>query len=136
MKVFPEMVLDEFVRLVNNELNNSIYQINVKHNDGLIISDIKGVFVKDCESKLPTLPYILVSIEAGTFTEKDRIIEASIYNLTLELKIPRQKELYRYYSRYAEAVSDVVSNNTVGEVWQYLEIVAIEGGKLVVRAEC
>ena len=136
MKVFPEMVLDEFVRLVNNELNDSIYQINVKHNDGLIISDIKGVFVKDCESKLPTLPYILVSIEAGTFTEKDRIIEACIYNLTLELKIPRQKELYRYYSRYAEAVSDVIEKNSFGETWQFLEMTEIEGEKIVVRAEC
>lgn len=130
------MVLDEFVRLVNNELNDSIYQINVKHNDGLIISDIKGVFVKDCESKLPTLPYILVSIEAGTFTEKDRIIEACIYNLTLELKIPRQKELYRYYSRYAEAVSDVIEKNSFGETWQFLEMTEIEGEKIVVRAEC
>ncbi len=130
------MVLDEFVRLMSEELNDSICKINVQHNDGLVISDVSGVFVKDCEKSPTSLPYLLVSIENGTFTEKDRIIEASIYDLKMELNLSRQNELYRHYSRYAEAVSDVIGRNNFGETWQFLKMTEIKGEKIVVRAEC
>lgn len=136
MRVYPEKVLDEFVKMMKDKLNDSIYQINVKHNDGLIIADINDVVIKGCEKGSRFLPYICVSIENGTFTEKDRIIEASIYNLKLEINITRQKELYKHYSRYAEAICDVISNNTVGESWQFLEMVELNGEKVLVRAEC
>ena len=83
MKSF-ETVYNQLTDLFINKLPDYINKTNEEHNDGLILKYFTN---KDLSSKSTQLPYFTFSTETATYSEKDRIIENTVYEVSLEIKL-------------------------------------------------
>lgn len=65
------------------------------------------------------------------YSEKDRIIENTIYTVSIELKLQTNIELRPIiFSRYSEAIALIIQKN---DMWIDCKITNSEGNKIVMR---
>ena len=83
MKSF-ETVYNQLTDLFINKLPDYINKTNEEHNDGLILKNFTN---KDLSSKSKQLPYFIFSTETATYSEKDRIIENTVFEVSFEIKL-------------------------------------------------
>lgn len=95
------------------ELPEYIKKENKKNNDGIVLKTFTN---KNLIEECIKLPYFIFSIEDSEYTEKDRVIENTIFNVLIEIKIENfNRDVVVFYSRYFEAVKQMFIESEVSE---------------------
>ena len=127
MKSF-ETVYNQLSDLFINKLPDYINKTNEEHNDGLILKNFTN---KDLSSKSTQLPYFTFSTETATYSEKDRIIENSVYEVSFEIKLENyinNKEII--FWRYVEAIQNMLREAEIPEI---IELEKVEKQKIYIK---
>lgn len=126
MKSF-ETVYNQLTDLFINKLPDYINKTNEEHNDGLILKNFAN---KDLSSKSTQLPYFTFSTETATYSEKDRIIENTVYEVSFEIKLENyisNKEIN--FWRYVEAIQNMLRETETTEI---IELEKVEKQKIYI----
>lgn len=127
MKSF-EPVYKELEYLLIQKLPKCIEKINKEYNDGIILKPFEN---KSLEENCIKTPSFIFNIEESEYFEKDRIVENTIYTLSIELKLQPNIELRPIiFSRYSEAISLIIQKN---DMWIDCKITNSKGNKIVMR---
>ena len=127
MKSF-ETVYNQLTDLFINKLPDYINKTNEEHNDGLILKNFAN---KDLSSKSTQLPYFTFSTETATYSEKDRIIENTVYEVSLEIKLENyinNKEII--FWRYVESMQNMLREAETPEI---IELEKVEKQKIYIK---
>ena len=105
MKDF-ETVYNELENLLIKKLPEYIEKINKQHNDGLLIKPFEN---KSLEENCIKQPCFKLTFTGGEYSEKDRIIENTIFNVCLEiyLQTNSDKKIFNLW-RYVEAINNLL----------------------------
>lgn len=127
MKSF-EPVYKELEYLLIQKLPKCIEKINKEYNDGIILKPFEN---KSLEENCIKTPSFIFNIEESEYSEKDRIVENTIYTVSIELKLQPNIELRPIiFSRYSEAISLIIQKN---DMWIDCKITNSKGNKIVMR---
>ena len=127
MKSF-EPVYKELEYLLIQKLPDYIEKINKEHNDEIILKPFEN---KSLEENCIKTPSFIFSVEESEYSEKDRIVENTIYTVSIELKLQPNIELRPIiFSRYSEAISLIIQKNYM---WIDCKITNSKGNKIVMR---
>lgn len=127
MKSF-EPVYKELEYLLIQKLPDYIEKINKEHNDGIILKPFENTSLSENCIKTPSF---IFNIEETEYSEKDRIVENTIYTVSIELKLQPNIELRPIiFSRYSEAISLIIQKNYM---WIDCKITNSKGNKIVMR---
>ena len=127
MKNF-ESVYKELENLFINKLPDYIEKVNIEHNDGIIIKPFENTKLEENCINLPSFSFAL---EQAEYEEKDRIIENTIYEISLDIKLhPNTDKQTIIFFRYAEAINMTIKDS---ESWQDCRITNIKGKKIIIR---
>ncbi len=123
-----ESVYKELENLFINKLPEYIEKINKEHNDGIILKPFENKSMEENCIKTPSFSFKLEETENE---EKDRIIENTIYTISLEIKLPPNTEnksiiLYRYFETINMSIIEY-------EGCQEIKILSIRGYKVFIR---
>ena len=104
-----ESIYHELENLFIHNLSDCIEKINKEHNDGIIIKQFSNTTLSGTCIKTPSF---IFNIEESELSEKDRIIENTVYKIIIEINLPPNPEnklilLCRYY----EAIELSINNN-------------------------
>ena len=127
MKSF-ETVYNQLSDLFINKLPDYINKTNEEHNDGLILKNFAN---KDLSSKSTQLPYFTFSTETATYSEKDRIIENTVYEVSFEIKLENyinNKEII--FWRYVESIQNMLREAETPEI---IELEKVEKQKIYIK---
>ncbi len=127
MKSFED-VYDKLNSLFIENLADYIYRINENHNDGIIIKDFKNQSLKD---KPIQTPNYIFNFENSENTEKDRVLNNTVFVISLEIKTEIKSDLIAFW-RYFEAIQKLLTeqnelNTTITEV---------SGNKIYIKITC
>ena len=123
-----ESIYKELENLFINKLPDYIEKINVEHNDGIIIKTFENTKLEENCINLPSFSFAL---EQAEYEEKDRIIENSVYEISLDIKLhPNTDKQTIIFFRYAEAINLTIKES---ENWQDCRITNIKGKKIIIR---
>lgn len=105
MKSF-EPVYKELEYLFIEKLPEYIEKINIEHNDGIILKSFENHnLAEDCIKK----PYFKFGLEESEYSEKDRIIEVTIFKISLDLFLScESSKNYILLWRYVEAITKMI----------------------------
>ena len=127
MKSF-EPVYKELEYLLIQKLPECIDKSNKEHNDGIILKPFEN---KSLEENCIKTPSFIFSIEESEYSEKDRIVENTIYTVSIELKLQQNTELRPIiFSRYSEAIVLIIQKN---DMWIDCKITNSNGNKIIMR---
>ena len=120
MKSF-EPVYKELEYLFIEKLPEYIEKINIEHNDGIILKSFENHnLAEDCIKK----PYFKFGLEESEYSEKDRIIENSIFVFSLEIKlIQESKQETIIFWRYVEAIQKLFEESETKCLYEILKII-------------
>ncbi len=123
-----ESVYKELENLFINKLPDYIDKINVEHNDGIIIKPFENTKLEENCINLPSFSFAL---EQAKYEEKDRIIENTVYEISLDIKLhPNTDKQTIIFFRYAEAINMTIKDS---ENWQDCRIMNIKGKKIFIK---
>ena len=101
-----ESVYKKLENLFINKLPDYIDKINVEHNDGIIIKPFENTKLEENCINLPSFNFTL---EQAEYEEKDRIIENTVYEISLDIKLhPNTDKQTIIFFRYAEAIQTMI----------------------------
>lgn len=127
MKNF-EPVYKELENLFINKLPENIEKINMEHNDGIILKSFENTTL---EANCIKTPSFVFDIEETDYSEKDRIIENTVFSISLEIKLQSHSEnRIILLCRYLEAIEKTLSDN---ENWLECKIINISANKIFIR---
>lgn len=123
-----EPVYKELEELLVQKLAEYIEKVNKKYNDGIILKTLENHTLEEYCVKRPCFKF---GIEETEYSEKDRIIENSIFTISLELKLPQEtkKETIIFW-RYAESIQKLFDE--IESEWFY-QITEIKENKVFIR---
>ena len=127
MKSF-ETVYNQLTDLFINKLPDYINKTNEEHNDGLILKNFTN---KDLSSKSTQLPYFIFSTETARYSEKDRIIENTVYEVSFEIILENyinNKEII--FWRYVESMQNLLKEIETPEI---IELEKVEKQKIYIK---
>ena len=105
MKNF-EPVYKELENLFICKFPEYIVKINKEHNDGIILKPFGNKSLEENCIKTPSFSF---KLEETEYEEKDRIIENTIYTISLEIKLPSNTEDEQItFWRYTETVIKMI----------------------------
>ena len=126
MKNF-EPVYKELETLFINKLPECIEKINKEHNDGIILKPFENKILEENCIKTPSFTFKLEE------TEKDRIIENTIYTISLEIKLPQFYENPIIIMwRYIEAIKRMIAEEATDYKYQ---IMNLKSNRLFIKIE-
>lgn len=127
MKTF-EPIYKELEYLLIKKLPDNIAKINMEHNDGIILKSFENTTLEENCIKTPSFVF---NIEETDYFEKDRIIENTVFSISLEIKLQSHTEnRIILLCRYLEAIEKTLSDN---ENWLECKIVNISANKIFIR---
>ena len=127
MKSF-EPVYKELEYLFIEKLPEYIEKINIEYNDGIILKAFENTTL---EENCINAPSFIFNIEETDYSEKDRIIENTVFSISLEIKLQSHTEnRIILLCRYLEAIEKTLINN---ENWLECKIVNISANKIFIR---
>lgn len=120
-----ETVYNELEELLIKKLPEYIEKINKQHNDGLILKTFENTTLSENCIKTPSFTF---DIEESEYSEKDRIIENTVFTISLEIKLQSYKVslFWRYVESFQNMVNEYESDNLY-------EICKIEKNKIYIR---
>lgn len=124
MKSF-EIVYKELEYLLIQKLPESIEKINKEYHDGINLKPFEN---KSLEENCIKTPSFTFNIEETEYSEKDRIIENTVFTISLEIKLQSYKVslLWRYVESFQNMINEYESDNLY-------EICKIEKNKIYIR---
>ena len=100
-----EQVYDELKNKLLNELPLYIEEINKKYNDGIILEQFTNTGNTTNSLKAP---YWKINFETADYSEKDILIENTVFKFSIELHATGNgEELMRKLWRYGEAINGI-----------------------------
>ena len=127
MKSF-EPVYKELEYLLIQKIPEYIEKVNKEYNDGIILKPFENTSLSENCIKTPSF---IFNMEETEYSEKDRIVENTIYTVSIELKLQPNIELRPIiFSRYSEAISLIIQKNYM---WIDCKITNSKGNKIVMR---
>lgn len=115
MKSF-EPIYKELEELFIHNLPDYIEKINRNYNDGILIKKFENrTLDEDCIKK----PCFKFSLEDSEYSEKDRIIENTVFSISLEIKLQSHTEktsilFWRYVESIENLIDEYESDNLFG----------------------
>ena len=108
MKSF-EPVYKELETLFIEKLPEYIVKVNKDHNDGIILKPFENQTLKE---KCIKQPCFVFGIEEAEYSEKDRIIENTIFCVSFEIKLQNNFENESLiFWRYSDAIARMFNEN-------------------------
>ena len=105
IKIFPE-----YIEIINKE-----------YNDGIILKTLENHLLEEYSVKKP---YFKFEIEEAEYSEKDRIIENTIFKISLELILPQEiKKKTIFFWRYAEAIQRMLEETESNYIYKIIKII-------------
>lgn len=129
MKSF-ELVFNKLTELFIEKLPDYIQKINEKHNDGIVIKPFEN---KDLITTCNKLPSFKFTTEKAEYTDKDRIIENTVFNVSFKLQLPSFQNGIIILWRYIEAVNKMIDEEKEIEEWQKIELKTVEQTSINLR---
>lgn len=119
MKSF-EPVYRELEELFIQKLPEYIQKINIEHNDGIILKPFQNTKLDaDCLR----LPCFSFRLEETEYSEKDRIIENSAYNVSFEIKLPQNiKSSVIILWRYIETIQRMLTEKELDFKYKIMKL--------------
>lgn len=124
-----ESIYKELEYLFIQKLPEYIDKINKDHNDGIILKTFENTNLTDECLKLPCFMF---SLEEAEYTEKDRIIENSVFNYSMKIKTDIQNKKL-YFWRYTEAFSQMIEEKEITSNITEFRINKITDDKIIFR---
>ena len=129
MKSF-EPVFKKLTELFIENLPEYVQKINEQYNDGIILKPFEN---KDLITPCNKLPSFNFSIEEAEYTEKDRIIENTIYSIGLIVNLPTYGEnTILLFMRYVESINKMI-DELKPEIFYSLYITKVTKNKIFFR---
>ena len=123
-----EPVYKRLNELFINELPAYIEKENKEHNDGIILKEFENKYI---EENCILLPSFVFAMEDSEYSEKDRILENTVFCIRIEVKLQQNIESKNLvFWRYVEAVNKMISET---EDWQEARITQIKGNKIYIK---
>ena len=105
MKSF-EIVYKELEYLLIQKLPENIEKTNKEHNDGIILNTFEN---KSLEENCIKTPSFTFNIEETEYSEKDIIIENTVFSISLEIKLqPHTEKTSILFWRYVESIENLI----------------------------
>lgn len=120
----------KLVSLCRDVLPEYIEAVNELHNDGVIFPQFTDI-VTENGNKMP--PYMKLTITGGEYTEKDRIIETTVYTVELEFVLPKVLANCVAYMRYREAVRNMLEEYRTADEWEECRMTGWKNSCVTVR---
>lgn len=117
MKSF-EPVYKELEYLLIQKLPECIEKINQEHNDGIILKPFENTSLEENCIKLPSFTF---NIEESEYSEKDRIIENTIFTVSIKIK-ECEKNRIVIFNRYLEALQKMLEETDSSFSYQILVV--------------
>lgn len=124
MKHF-ETVYKKLENLLIRKLPEYIEKINKKYNDNLILKPFENTSLEENCIKQPCFKFFIDNAE---YSEKDRIIENTIFQFTFEIKLSSTKNELSILWRYIEAI-----NKMLIEEDSDIIILSVQASKVILR---
>lgn len=119
MKSF-EPVYTELEELFIQKLPDFIEKINKEYNDGIIIKTFENTSLEENCIKTPSF---IFNIEETEYSEKDRIIENTVFKVSFELKLlSEMKQKTIFFSRYVEAIQSMLNESETKYLYKIIRI--------------
>lgn len=119
MKSF-EPVYTELEELFIQKLPDFIEKINKEYNDGIIIKTFENTSLEENCIKTPSF---IFNIEETEYSEKDRIIENTVFKVSFELKLlSEMKQKTNFFSRYVEAIQSMLNESETKYLYKIIRI--------------
>ena len=119
MKSF-EPVYKELEELFIQKLPEYVEKINIEHNDGIILRRFENRSLQEICIKKPCFKF---SVEESEFSEKDRIIENTIFTVSLEIQLlPITEQKITEFWRYTETINKMLCESECNYFYQILKI--------------
>ena len=120
MKSF-EPIYKELEELFIHNLPDYIEKINRNYNDGILIKKFENrTLDEDCIKK----PCFKFSPEDSEYSEKDRIIENTVFKISLELILQQEiKKKDIFFWRYAEAIQRILEESESSYIYKMIKII-------------
>lgn len=124
-----EDILPHLCELFIEKLPLYIEEINKIHNDGLIIHPFENKTLFENCQKLPCFKFELLEAE---YSEKDRIIENTVFDFSFEITIKTEtnKKIIEIY-RYIKIINKLIKENQTD--FQQFYIKKITNNKIFLR---
>ena len=119
-----ETIYKELENLLINRLPDNIEINNKEHNDGIILKPFDNKSLVENCIKTPSFTF---KFEETEYEEKDRIIENTIYTISLEIKLAPEPLIFY---RYVEAINMTIKEC---EGFQEIKILSTLGNKVFIR---
>ena len=101
-----EIVYKELEYLLIHKLPENIEKTNKEHNDGIILKTFEN---KSLEENCIKTPSFTFNIEETEYSEKDRIIENTVFSISLEIKLqPHTEKKSILFWRYVESIENLI----------------------------
>ena len=105
MKSF-EIVYKELEYLLIQKLPENIEKTNKEHNDGIILKLFENNSLEENCIRTPSFTF---NIEETEYSEKDRIIENTVFSISLEIKLqPHTEKASILFWRYVESIENLI----------------------------
>lgn len=128
MKSF-EPVYKELEYLLIQKLPEYIEKVNKEYNDGIILKPFENTSLSENCIKTPSF---IFDMEETEYSEKDRIIENTVFTVSLEIKLqPNTEKRTIIFWRYFEAIQKMLSDE---ECNYLLEIKRIKENKVSIKS--
>lgn len=119
MKSF-ENVYYELEELFIHQLPLYIDKINKEYNDGIILKKFENRKLEEDCIKLPSFKF---NLNESEYSEKDRIIENTIFTVSFEIKLQENEKLkIIILYRYLEAIQKMIEETDSCFIYHFLEL--------------
>ena len=124
-----DSVYKELEHLFIQKLPEYIDKINKGHNDGIILKHFANInLTEECIK----LPYFKFTLEDAEYSEKDRIIENTVFNFSLRIKSDNQNKMVDFW-RYTEAISILIEESEITSKIIEFKIDKITNNQIIFR---
>lgn len=115
-----EPVYKELEEMFIKNLPDYIEKINKQYNDGIILKRFENSKLDEECIKFPCFKFL---IKESEYSEKDRIIENTIFNITLEIRLHKYvNHKLILLNRYFEAIQKMIEEFETYIIYQFLEL--------------
>ena len=129
MKNF-ENVYKELENLFINKLPDYIDKVNIENNDGIILKPFENTKLEENCIKLPAFNFAFEEVD---YEEKDRIIENTVYEISIEIKLPEyEKDKTIHLWRYIGVINKMLLEEKNEDI-EYFQITKIQGTKFFIK---
>ena len=119
MKSF-EPVYKELEYLLIQKLPDYIEKINKEHNDGIILKPFENTSLSENCIKTPSF---IFNMEETEYSEKDRIIENTVFKVSFEFKLlSEMKQKTIFFWRYVEAIQSMLNESETKYLYKIIRI--------------